>query len=99
MPVRSGFAGSDPEGTIAKGDARLRTIPIMAVTAYSGRDDEDRVRAAGANAYITKPISVVRFVGEVRALLPVDEVRAEPTDDSAERDPEPDAPTFPSSRT
>ncbi len=56
-----------------KGDARLRTIPIMAVTAYSGRDDEDRVRAAGANAYVTKPISVMRFVGEVRSLLPVEE--------------------------
>ncbi len=57
-----------------KGDARLRTIPIMAVTAYSGRDDEDRVRAAGANAYVTKPISVVRFVAEVRALLPAEDV-------------------------
>ncbi len=56
-----------------KGDARLRTIPIMAVTAYSGRDDEDRVRAAGANAYVTKPISVVRFVAEVRALLPAED--------------------------
>lgn len=60
-----------------KADARLRTIPIMAVTAYSGRDDEDRVRAAGANAYVTKPISVVRFVGEVRTLLPEGDARAE----------------------
>ncbi|KAK0329597.1 hypothetical protein LTR94_036144, partial [Friedmanniomyces endolithicus] len=55
-----------------KADARLRTVPIMAVTAYSGRDDEDRVRAAGANAYVTKPISVVRFIGEVRGLLPLE---------------------------
>ncbi|PZO79780.1 MAG: two-component system response regulator [Sphingomonas hengshuiensis] len=60
-----------------KGDVRLRTVPIMAVTAYSGRDDEDRVRAAGANAYVTKPISVVRFVGEVRALLPAEAARPE----------------------
>nr|WP_239555304.1 response regulator [Sphingomonas sp. JUb134] len=51
-------------------DAKLRNIPIMAVTAYVGREDEERIRAAGANAYVTKPISVVRFVGEVRALLP-----------------------------
>jgi two-component system cell cycle response regulator DivK len=51
-------------------DAKLRHIPIMAVTAYVGREDEDRIRAAGANAYVTKPISVVRFVEEVRALLP-----------------------------
>lgn len=55
-----------------RGDQRLRHIPIMAVTAYSGRGDEDRVRAAGADAYVTKPISVMRFVAEVRALLPGD---------------------------
>ncbi len=53
-----------------KRDPRLRAIPIMAVTAYAGRDDEDRIRAAGANAYVAKPISVMRFVDEVRALVP-----------------------------
>ncbi|MFV0623813.1 response regulator [Sphingomonas sp. ac-8] len=51
-------------------DAKLRHIPIMAVTAYVGREDEERIRAAGANAYVSKPISVLRFVEEVRALLP-----------------------------
>jgi two-component system cell cycle response regulator DivK len=55
-----------------KRDPRLRAIPIMAVTAYAGRDDEDRIRAAGANAYVSKPISVMRFVAEVRALVPGD---------------------------
>lgn len=53
-----------------KRDLRLRAIPIMAVTAYAGRDDEERIRSAGANAYVSKPISVMRFVEEVRALLP-----------------------------
>ena len=53
-----------------KRDPRLRDIPIMAVTAYAGRDDEDRIRAAGANAYVSKPISVMRFIEEVRGLLP-----------------------------
>ena len=53
-----------------KRDPRLRAIPIMAVTAYAGRDDEDRIRAAGANAYVSKPISVMRFVEEVRGLVP-----------------------------
>ncbi len=51
-----------------KADPRLRAIPIMAVTAYSGRDDEDRIRAAGATAYVSKPISVMRFMDEIRAL-------------------------------
>ena len=53
-----------------KRDPKLRAIPIMAVTAYAGRDDEDRIRAAGANAYVSKPISVMRFVAEVRGLVP-----------------------------
>jgi len=51
-------------------DAQLRTIPVMAVTAYSGHDDEERIRAAGANAYVSKPISLARFIEEVRALAP-----------------------------
>jgi len=53
-------------------DVDLRTIPIMAVTAYAGREDEDRIRAAGANAYVSKPISLARFMEEVRALLPAE---------------------------
>ncbi|MES2096441.1 MAG: response regulator [Pseudomonadota bacterium] len=52
-----------------KADETLNTIPIMAVTAYAGREDEDRIRAAGADAYVSKPISVSRFVEEVNALL------------------------------
>ena len=52
-----------------KRDPRLRGIPIMAVTAYAGNGDDDRIRTAGAQAYVSKPISVVRFVEEVTALL------------------------------
>jgi two-component system cell cycle response regulator DivK len=52
-----------------KADENLRRIPIMAVTAYAGREDEERIRAAGADAYVSKPISVARFVEEVNALL------------------------------
>ena len=51
-------------------DAKLRAIPVMAVTAYAGRDDEERIRAVGANAYVSKPISLARFMEEVRALVP-----------------------------
>lgn len=53
-----------------KRDAELHAIPIMAVTAYAGREDEERIRAAGANAYVSKPISLARFMDEVRALVP-----------------------------
>jgi len=52
-----------------KADEGLGKIPIMAVTAYAGREDEERIRAAGADAYVSKPISVARFVEEVNALL------------------------------
>lgn len=52
-----------------KADAGLRAIPIMAVTAYAAHGDEERIRVAGAQAYVSKPISVMRFVGSVEALL------------------------------
>lgn len=52
-----------------RADDELRQIPIMAVTAYAGREDEDRIRSAGADAYVSKPISVSRFIEEVSALL------------------------------
>lgn len=52
-----------------KADAALREIPIMAVTAYAGREDEERIRAAGADAYVSKPISLMRFVDAVAALV------------------------------
>ncbi|MBO9714114.1 response regulator [Sphingomonas sp.] len=55
-----------------KADPGLQEIPIMAVTAYAGRDDEERIRAAGANAYVSKPISLARFMEEVRALIPAE---------------------------
>jgi two-component system cell cycle response regulator DivK len=41
----------------------------MAVTAYAGKGDEERIRAAGAEAYVSKPISVMRFVQEVEGLM------------------------------
>jgi two-component system, cell cycle response regulator DivK len=50
-------------------DDRLHEVPIMAVTAYSAHGDEERIRAAGAQAYVSKPISVVRFAETVDQLL------------------------------
>lgn len=52
-------------------DVVLRRIPVMAVTAYAGRGDEERIRAAGADAFVSKPVSLMRFlevVGELAAL-------------------------------
>jgi len=52
-----------------KGDATLAQVPVMAVTAYAGKGDEERIRAAGAEAYVSKPISVMKFVETVRTLI------------------------------
>lgn len=52
-----------------KADRELRPVPIMAVTAYAAKGDEERIREAGAEGYVSKPISVMRFVEAVRALL------------------------------
>ena len=54
---------------LLRADEQLAQVPIMAVTAYSASGDEERIRAAGAQAYVSKPISVVRFVEQVNALL------------------------------
>jgi two-component system cell cycle response regulator DivK len=52
-----------------KGDAELKRVPIMAVTAYAAKGDEERIRDAGAEGYVSKPISLMKFIGSVRALL------------------------------
>ena len=59
-----------------KADAGLRTIPIMAVTAYAARGDEERIRDAGAEGYVSKQISLLKFVEAVRALLDAAAARA-----------------------
>ncbi|WP_205421086.1 response regulator [Sphingomonas mesophila] len=58
-----------------RGDSELASVPIMAVTAYSGVGDDERIRAAGAQAYVSKPISVMRFAETVDQLLEEGPVR------------------------
>jgi two-component system cell cycle response regulator DivK len=52
-----------------KSDDGLRRTPIMAVTAYAAKGDEERIRDAGAEGYVSKPISVIKFVEAVAGLL------------------------------
>ena len=58
-------------------DDELAEVPIMAVTAYSAQGDEERIRGAGAQSYVSKPISVARFVAEVDGLLAATKAAAE----------------------
>jgi two-component system cell cycle response regulator DivK len=54
---------------LLRADEELKDVPIMAVTAYSAAGDDERIRAAGAQAYVSKPISVMRFAETVDQLL------------------------------
>ena len=53
----------------AKKDPVLRTIPVLAVTAYAGKGDEERIRDAGAEGYLAKPVSIRPFMEAVKALV------------------------------
>lgn len=52
-----------------KSEAMLKEVPVLAVTAYAAKGDEERIRDAGAEGYVSKPISVMKFVEAVRGLL------------------------------
>lgn len=55
--------------TALKADRLLRSIPILAVTAYAGKGDEESIRGAGAEGYVSKPVSIGPFMAAVNALL------------------------------
>ena len=59
-----------------KAEEGLRDAPILAVTAYAAKGDEERIRDAGAEGYVSKPISVMKFVEAVRGLLAAREAAA-----------------------
>lgn len=54
----------------AKRDPALRSIPVLAVTAFAAKGDEERIRAAGAAGYLSKPVSIIPFMNAVKELLP-----------------------------
>jgi CheY-like chemotaxis protein len=47
----------------------LESLPIIALTAHAMRGDRERFLAGGFTGYLSKPIEVSRFVGEVRSFL------------------------------
>jgi two-component system cell cycle response regulator DivK len=52
-----------------KDDPELRAIPVVAVTAFAMKGDEERIREGGCEAYLSKPISVGKFLDTVRHFL------------------------------
>ena len=63
-----GMDGLEATGTL-KGDARTGAIKVLAFTSFAMTGDADRIRAAGCDGYISKPISVDEFVALVEAAL------------------------------
>ena len=52
-----------------KRDLALSRIPVLAVTAYAGKGDEDKIRDVGAEGYLSKPVSIGPFMRVVMGLL------------------------------
>ncbi len=54
---------------ILKADPELKTIPVVAVTAFAMRGDEQRIKESGCEAYLSKPIAVGNFIATVRQYI------------------------------
>jgi len=52
-----------------KSDSELSAIPVIAVTAFAMKGDEERIREGGCEAYISKPISVLGFIKTIREFI------------------------------
>jgi two-component system, cell cycle response regulator DivK len=50
---------------LLKGDEATRAIPVIALTALAMKGDEERIRAAGCNGYIAKPMRYQEFLATV----------------------------------
>jgi two-component system cell cycle response regulator len=54
---------------LVKGDPRLAHVPVVALTAFVKRGDEERAAAAGCERYFTKPIDTKSFADEIAETL------------------------------
>lgn len=52
-----------------KEDEELKSIPVLAVTAFAMKGDEEKIRDGGCEAYIAKPISVGQFLETVKQFI------------------------------
>jgi two-component system cell cycle response regulator DivK len=61
-----------------KDDERLKSIPVIAVTAFAMKGDEEKIREGGCEDYIAKPISVAGFLDTIRRYLEPEDDRPRP---------------------
>ncbi|MDA1099780.1 MAG: response regulator [Proteobacteria bacterium] len=57
---------------LIKADDELKSIPIVAVTAFAMKGDEEKMRLSGCDAYIAKPISLKPFLETIKTLIDED---------------------------
>ena len=65
MPIMDGLEAT----RILKTDVETKGIPIIALTSYAMKGDEERICEAGCNAYMTKPIDTREFLKKVAEYL------------------------------
>ncbi len=49
-----------------KDDEALKSIPVVAITAFAMKGDEERIRAVGCEGYLSKPISIPKFLETIQ---------------------------------
>ncbi len=54
---------------LLKEDTVLRAIPVIAITAFAMKGDEERIRESGCEGYLPKPISVTHFLDTVKQFI------------------------------
>jgi two-component system cell cycle response regulator DivK len=65
LPGMDGLAAT----AVLKGADATRAIPVIALTALAMKGDEERIRAAGCDGYIAKPIRYQEFIAAIAAQL------------------------------
>jgi len=64
LPEMDGLAAT----RLIKADPELRSLPVVALTAFAMKGDEETMRAAGCDGYVTKPIRYKEFLAEVESV-------------------------------
>lgn len=65
MPVMDGYEATRQ----IKTDPNLKSIPIVAISSFAMKGDEEKARASGCDHYITKPYSPMQLLKTIRGLL------------------------------
>ena len=68
VQLPGGLSGLDVTRSL-KEDEVLKAIPVIAVTAFAMKGDDKKIRDAGCDAYMPKPISAMRFLESIKGLL------------------------------